>query len=547
VHAAGTGRPIGRRWALLLAPLLMAAAPDTTPPELHITLDDIPQGESRLLVVPPDRFRIVLGWSDAGSEVDTASLHVVSSEAIGRIPAGAELAPYFEVTPWGAVWEVPAGSDLARTSHWLHASIRDRAGNTAEQSYGFAVREFEDGAPLDPLQVVYLNFDRHDDGQQAFKASLRELGLSSAAAPRLEQEIVDRLRVEIVRRVHAMYGRNPDGTPGPDPANILFTWFDPQTPHTSLCIGGTHPSNPIALGAAPLDYDNFDQEQDECAVEDHGVFPSAIGALWGEDPLFQQVFSPLLPARGGTPIGESDADARLLAPDFDAGRATPAERARLAQIEDALDAFAQVVAVAAAHEVGHTLGLAAPGPAPAGLYGGSAGDAFEHNVTPQGNYPGQNFIMNFGGTFSFAEITGRQGHPKPFFRAIAWAYLTHRLVRNEFVTELLPAPRILSVTPNPARFESAYSVDIEIHGEHLGDVENVELVANSQSPVPVLDLRLVDDRTLAGRLYVLFSPPGRYGVRVANRDQQTAQLADAVEVLPWVRPAHPGRIRGRRP
>ena len=537
----------GARLLLLLAPLLLAAAQGTAPPQLHITLNDIPQGENALLVVPPDRFRIVLTWSDTGSEIDTASLHVTSSEAIGAIPAGAELATHFEVTPWGATWEIPAGSELARTSHWLHARISDRAGNTSEQSYGFAVRDFEAGAPLDPLQVVYLNFDRHGDGQQDFKGSLRELGLSSAAAPEVEQTIADRLEVEIVERVHAMYGRNPDGTPGPDPVNILFTWFDPQMPHTSLCIGGAHPSIAIALGAAPLDYDNFEQEEDLCAVADQGVFPSAMGHLWVDDPLFQQIFWPLLPAHGGTPIGEGEEDALLLAPDFDAGRATPAQRARRARIEDALDAFAQTVAVATAHEIGHTLGLSAPGPAPAGLFGGSAGDVLEHDVTPQGELPSANFIMSFGGSFSFAEITGRQGYPKPFFRAISWAYLTHRLIRNEFVTALNPAPRVFSVTPNPARFESAYRVDIEIHGEHLGEAERVDLEGAAPNPVPVLDLRAVDDRTLAGHLYVLVSPPGRYGVRVTTHDQQTAELADAVEVFPWVRPAHPRRVRQSLP
>jgi hypothetical protein len=309
--------------------------------------------------------------------------------------------------------------------------------------------------------------------------------------------------------------------------------------HTSLCIGGRHPQSPIALGAAPLDFDNFDEEEDLCAVPEYGVFPHAIGELWGQDPLFQQLFAPLLPALGGTPIGEDAQDAAVLAEGFDPGLATPAQRARAAQIEDALDAFAQVVAVATAHEVGHTLGLSAPGPPPAGLYGGSAGATLEHDVTPQGEHPRENFIMNFGGTFSFAEITGREGFPKPFFRAISWAYLTNRLVRNDFVTALLPAPRIFSVTPNPAGFESAYVVEIRVKGEALADAQRVELVAEGRRSVPVLELRAEDDRTLRGLLHVLFSPPGRYDVLVTMRDEQTARLVGGLELKPWVQPERP--------
>lgn len=539
--------PRHRSVALLLLPLLAAVAGavvlaggldgagqdagDTTPPQLLITLNDIPDDENDLLVVPPDRFRVTLAFHDAESGVDTASLSVTSSEAIGALPAGAELASHFAVTPRGAVWEIPAGSDLARTSHFLQVRVRDLAGNPAAQRYGFAVRDFEFGPPLGRLQVVFLNFDRHGDGQQDFKASLRELGLSSSVAPDIEQRIADRLQIDIVGRVHAMYGRNPDGTPGPDPANILFTWFDPQVPHTSLCIGGEHPSSPVALGAAPLDLDNIDETEDECAFPEYGVFPHALDDLWQGDPLFLQTFARVRTAQGGTPVGEDPQDAVVLERSFDPSEATPAQRRRYLQIQYALDAFAQVVAVAAAHEVGHTLGLGAPGPAPGGLFGGSLGSALHHDVTPEGAHPEQNFIMNFGGTFSFAEITGRLGHPKPFFRQISWAYLTHRIVRNERVTSLEPPPRLFFVTPNPVRFEGL-TAEITIHGEGLSPAELVDLKGSARRPVPVLNWRVLDDRRIRGRIDRRFAPPGLYDVRVSNADEQSAALPGGLEVAP---------------
>ena len=101
--------------------------PDTTAPGLLITLNDIPDHMNDLLVVPPDRFQITLLFDSGGhSVVDRSSLAVTSSEDIGPYAAGTDLAPQFTVTPTRAVWEIPAGSDLARTSHYLTASIRDR-------------------------------------------------------------------------------------------------------------------------------------------------------------------------------------------------------------------------------------------------------------------------------------------------------------------------------------------------------------------------------------------------------------------------------------
>jgi hypothetical protein len=524
-------RAARRRTALLaLLPLLLAAAPDRRPPELSISLNGIPDDEKSLLVVPPDHFRITLTYRDAEGPVDLTSLSVRSSQAIGALPAGTELASHFQSTPDGAVWEIPPGSDLARTSHYLTASIRDAAGNETTQRFGFAVRDFDYGPPLAKLQIVYLNFDRNHDGQQDFKASLRELGLSSASAPEVEQEIVDRLQVDVVERVHAIYGRNPDGTPGPDPVNVLFSWFDPQMPHTALCIGGEHPRAKDTLGAAPLDLDNIEEAQDLCAVSDYGVFPSALGDLWSKDPLFIEAFGPLLPALGGTPIGENPLDAVILSPDLDPKQVTREQLGRYAQIAYALDAFARVVAVAAAHEVGHTLGLSAPGPAPAGLFGGSSGTARDHDVTASGAPPSENYLMNFGGSFSFAEITGRKGLPKPFFRPISWAYLTNRLVRNERVTSLEPAPRLISVTPNPIRFGAERTRELTLRGENLAHAEIVDLKGDAPRPVPVVDLKVVDDHTVTGRIHLLFAPPGSYDVRLTTQDQQNAQLAGGVTI-----------------
>jgi hypothetical protein len=328
-----------------------------------------------------------------------------------------------------------------------------------------------------------------------------------------------------------MYGRNPDGTPGPDPANILFAWFDPQMPHATLCIGGEHPTTPAALGATPLDLDNILEIEDLCVTEEFGVFPHALDDVWGDDPLFQRIFWPLLASHGGTPIGADPRDAGILRDGFDPRAATPAQRERHTQLHEALDAFAQVVAVGAAHEVGHMLGLSAPGPAPGGLFGGTSKATFQHDVTASGAPPHENFIMNLGGTFSFAEITGREGQRAPFFRPISWAYLTNRIVRNDQIASLDPAPRLFDLTPNPVRYGDSHTAWITLRGEHLGHTQLVDLRGSDRVSFPILDWSVVDEQTIIGQIHVLFTPPGLYDVRVTTDDQQSDQITAGLRVL----------------
>ena len=178
-----------------------------------------------LLVVPPEGFQITLLLDSAGgSAIDTASLSLVSDQEIGAHAAGLELGPLFQVDPTRAVWEIPAGSDLARTTHNLLASIADAAGNVAEASYGFAVRDFAYGPPLGNLQTIFLDFDqdRSLGPEIDFLEDLRSFGLSSSADPAIESLMRDRLVGEIVARVHPYYGRESEGSPGPDAANVVF-------------------------------------------------------------------------------------------------------------------------------------------------------------------------------------------------------------------------------------------------------------------------------------------------------------------------------------
>jgi hypothetical protein len=510
------------------------AAIDTAPPGVFITLDDIPDEQNDLLVVPPGGFRVTLVFDAGdGGPVDPSSLVVTASHALDGLAAGANLASRFSVTSRGAVWTVPEDPDMALTTVRLSARIRDRAGNEARDSYAFAVRNFDFGAPLGATQYIHLDFsrDRDADGIADFVESLRRFGLTTRVAPDLERDLRDELVAEIVARVNLLYGHGPEGTRTRDSVNAVFSPEAPGVPHSSLCIGGEHPDTPGALGSVPIDLDNLDEFQDQCREPRHGVFPDAIEALWGSSKLFRRSFGPLRPDRTGAPVGSHPLDAIVFAPDFRLAGADEAQRSRLVRVLDALDVFAQVVAVGVAHEVGHMLGLTAPGPAPLGLFGGDTGDELNHNVDAGGGTPRDNHVMNRGGSFSLAEISGREGQAVPRFRPLNWAYLHDRIVRSEVVTELLPPPRLARVEPNPAAFGSARRKRLSFHGEGFAGTPVIELLsAVDGTPSPVLDVVRIDAYEVTGVIDALLVSPGLYDVRLVNSDEQIATLEGGLAV-----------------
>ena len=506
---------------------------DVTPPGLFVTLNHIPDDQNDLLVVPPERFHITLEFDSLGhSLIDTSTLSVVASEDIGPYPAGTELGGKFSKTTTSALWPIPTGSDLDRTAFFLDVSVRDFAGNEATQSYGFAVRDFEFGPPMGNLQRVHLDFDQSRMGGPApdFVLSLREFGLSSATTPTIELQIRDFLVDDIVRRVGQHYGRKADGSPGPDAANVEFSSVAPTESHARLCVGGeASPAN--MLGGAGLDENNLNEFPDECTFANRGVFPHAIDNLWGGDPTFQGDFAAIMPSLGGTPIGEHPADATVTDPGFKIGQASPEELGRFLAILLAVDSFSRVVSVATAHEVAHTFGLVAHGDAPGGLYGGTIGSQRDHNVTPTGYTPTANYLMNAGPSFTYDEMTARNGQPVPMFRPMNWAYLRDRIAPNADVTGLFPAPELHSVSPNPASFGGSSTLLLTFRGEGFVPTPVIELLPEgSPIPSPVTGVNWVDDETVTGTILSFFVPPGTYDVRFLNGDGHEMIVEDALTI-----------------
>jgi hypothetical protein len=510
---------------------------DTTPPQLLVTLNDVSESLSDLLVVPPEMFQITLIVEhDGESLIDWSSLSVTASEDMGAAnPAGVELATHFGPDFMRAVWELPVGSELARTSHYLDVSVRDGAGNESTAQYGFAVRDFPlTGAPMESQQIIFLDFgqDRSMGPEVDLLEDLRTFYLSSTASPAIESLAQAWVIDEVVAHANDFYRRNVGGS-GEDVANVLFVSTPPaQGSYSRLCVGGESLAGSSFLGNVPLDLNNQKEASDECIYGAYfGVFPQAINDLWGSDPEYHAFFDPFDPYLGGVPIGEHPVDATVMDPGFFLFTGGPAERDRFLTVHGGITTFARIIGVAVAHETGHLLGLVAHGPAPGGLYGGSTGGVTDHNVGTNGSTPSGNFMMNSGASFSFAEINGTNGG-QPSFRPLNWAYLRDRLIIDSRVTELLPAPLLDSVNPVSITFGGGVEqAVITLHGENLGTASAINLLApGDPTPNPVLGLTVVNDQTLTGIVYQLLVPNDLYDVEVTNSDGQVVTLPGALLV-----------------
>ena len=532
---SGDGAIDQRDLAIFGASFGASGPADTSPPTVFITLNDIPDDQNDLLVVPPDGFQITIGLDSAGgSLIDLSTLSVTSDQDLGGLAAGSELASIFQATPTRLFYEVPAGMGLARTSHFLTVQVRDLAGNLASSSYGFAVRDFGLGAPFATTQTVFLDFDqdRSLGAEVDFLEDLRTFGLASTADPALEATMRDLAVTEILTRSRSLYGQQADGSPGADPVNVVFTATLPAGAHAHLCIGGQSTLGGAYLGASPLDPENLVANEDTCTNPQLGVFPSAIDDLWGADPGYLAVFSPLVPALGGTPVGEDPLDAAVLDPSFPTANSTLGEFLRFLEIQAALQTFGSIVGSVAAHETGHLLGLVAHGAPPAGLYGGASGANTDHNVTAAGATPTQNWVMNAGTSFSFDEITGGNGQPLPTFRPLSQAYLHDRIALNQQVTGLYPAPTLVQVIPNPALYPAGQSTtSLQIDGTGFFGTPFVDLrLVGGPTWKAIQSVALVSSTTITGSINAFVIVPGSYDVRVTNPDGQAVTLLNHLVV-----------------
>jgi hypothetical protein len=376
---------------------------DDAPPRLAIGIAGIHGERSASRCVPPAGFVLEVRAADGRDpSFDPASVELML-EAQGLVLHAAAIERDAEPADGVLRYRVGGAEPLPLGPVTARATGRDLSGNPADPAQlDFTVAEASDPVlPFERTQVVWVRFDLDRDGNQRadFDDDLLRLGLLAEGDPLGANERVAAIvRGGVLARCRALFGRAPNGAPvDADSVQIRLTDREPRgIPHMQIACGGFDPEGARGrgpgdpstgtLGRAWYDYRNaVPNEQNTSVQPGLGVFPAE---LWlfevrTHDQLypsfltaFARSFLPLCPALGGTAAGHHALDPQALAPGFDPARAASAALARWNAIFGAADDWATVVGTILAHEVGHSVGLTAPGSGSQGLHG----DATLHNL-----------------------------------------------------------------------------------------------------------------------------------------------------------------------
>jgi hypothetical protein len=259
------------------------------------------------------------------------------------------------------------------------------------------------GVRIAPIkQVVYLDFTTQ------YVTSLQHFGLR-AVEPAIRQRIL-----EVVRRDYAtlnvefrterptdfsLYSAVEIG--GPDPNGLGLIGYD-NTPGKD--VGNLRLHDRIGGVNATTQSDGF-PGYGGVFVDSMFLFSEHPGDFApdspGQDALFDEVFDPFRPDRGGEPVGDGDPQASALT----SGDGCPGE-GRGQQIDCAVWVLGSLVGTTISHELGHSLGLANPG--------GSE----VHIITDKPDR-----LMEAGGTRSFRERSELDGEGPGMFCDLEYVYL----------------------------------------------------------------------------------------------------------------------------
>ncbi|HEX5051427.1 MAG TPA: Ig-like domain-containing protein [Planctomycetota bacterium] len=372
------------------------AVSDSVPPTVDVSVNAVQASRAVGLVLPPSGFSIDVKASDAANQwVDMGSVQV-QLQGTGSGPGAATLFADAVIDYTTLHVVVPASAALAEGNWTLTISASDLCGNVGTSTpLQFAVATPNAALlPFERTQVVWIrtDLDRDGNGTPDFDDDMLRLGLGTAGDPLGTNDRVRSIVLDgILAQSNHLYGRGSRGEPiDAGSVALRFTKRQPiAVPHMQMALGGLDPEGDRTrhygsestgiLGRAYFDYRNGDpSERNTTTSPGLGVFPAEMWLyqatihqqVWpAYQTLFAQRFRPLCPDMGGTPAGSHALDAIVLAPGFDYTTAPTAQRARWQTIMDAADDWASVIGIILAHEVGHSIGLVAPGPAPGGLFG----------------------------------------------------------------------------------------------------------------------------------------------------------------------------------
>ena len=371
---------------------------DSLPPTVTATLNGIAPSRSAGLVVPPSGFTIDVTLNDGGQWVDMGATEILL-DGTGTAP-GAQTLLAAATIGYGSVRvTVPGASPLTDGNWQLTVRAHDLSGNVATSTtLPFTVATPDGGTlPFERTQIVWVrtDLDRDGNGRADFDDDMLRLGFATGGDPIGRNATMRGIVLDgILAQANHLYGRGSRGEPvDSGSVGLRFTRRQPiGLQHTQMALGGLDPegdrtrgyggSSTGVLGRAYYDYRNGNlAERNTSSSPGLGVFPAEMWLyqtkihvqVWPSfQTVFAQRFRAICPDMGGTPAGSHALDAAVLAPSFDYATATTAQRARWQTLMDAADDWALVIGIILAHEVGHSVGLVAPGASPTGLFGDSS-------------------------------------------------------------------------------------------------------------------------------------------------------------------------------
>jgi len=376
---------------------------DTAPPTVTATVNGIHASRSAGLVLPPSGFTIDVTATDSGNQWVDLGAFDVQFVGTGSAPGTATLMAGAVIGYGSLSVTVPSTAALTPGSWTMAVVARDLSGNTTTSpALAFTVAAVDSNVlPFERTQVVWVRteLDRDNDGIADFDKDMLRLGFATAGDPigtngRMRTLLLD----GILAQANHLYGRGSRGEPlDSGSVGLRFARRQPiAVPHTQMALGGYDPEgnknrsygaeSTGILGRAYYDYRNSNPSERNTATSPGlGVFPAEMWLyqcriheqVWPSfQTTFAQRFRPLCPDMGGVPVGAHALDATVLATSFAYATANSSERARWNTIMDAAEDWSTVIGIILAHEVGHSVGLVAPGIAPSGLFG----DASLHNT-----------------------------------------------------------------------------------------------------------------------------------------------------------------------
>jgi len=465
-------------------------APDLgppTPPALYLTVDALPAGmngsepyrdNSGVLTafrlhLPPAGFTVDVTVTPGDAPVAPEGLHLSASVAAGGEPPGSGLGGWFAWTDdTHATWRVPPQKALGEAPQVvLEAWVEDQAGlASAPVSLTVGVRALTPA--LDPFVEpdLWLLDTRRDldsvevhalagayevvatntpNGQPDFAETLAAFGFLGPDEA-FNQAFEARYREAVRANLHTMFDLGPGGEIGDDSVRIRFVFdgeegapdpaaYSDQGSFSMIAIGGDSFDafgNPTGyFGRAWIDANN--QEQDDNTVPGNGVFFTALMRKVASFAALKPLLAPIVPPEG-VPLGGREGDEALLDPSYNPNSDPDSVRKQRGVV---FRFFLQVggigLAALTAHEIGHSLGLVAPGPPPTGLFGGASQADFV--VGPADGWhidtAGPN-LMQSGSSLNIADFLTTY----PRYNPLNLAYLKRRLVVDPDWSEPLPAP-----------------------------------------------------------------------------------------------------------